>query len=127
MAAAAAQVPKWVQRVKALELDDGEAVLFELMTNFHSFMEAHQYLSLRNHGGYGFLCDLNQWRYKDIKDWCSAMTSRPVNRGGRTYGDLKVKQLQGILWWVTDCILRNKELNVSEYKADPDGYRMNAE
>ena len=124
-AAAAAQVPKWVQRVEALALEDGEAVLFELMTNFHSFTEA-QYLSLRNHGGYGTLRDY-QWRYKDIKDWCSAMTTRPANRGGRTYGDLKVKQLQGISWWVTDCTLRNKELNVNEYKADPDRYRMNAE
>ena len=40
------------------------------------------------------------------------MSSRTSTRQGRNYGDLKIKQLQGIAWWVTDCMLRNKELDI---------------
>ena len=84
-------------------------------------------MCLRDIGGYSTLADLVQWRYKSIRKWCETMSSLAVNRGGRTFGDLKVKQLQGIAWWATDCSLRSLPLNVNEYKATPDIYRMNAE
>ena len=40
---------------------------------------------------------------------------------------MKVRQLQAIAWWVTDCKLRNNPLDPNEYKADSDSYRLNAE
>ena len=119
-------LPQWQVRAQALGLNPDETVLYELMVNFLNFTEG-QYTSLREHGGYGTLRDLNQWRYKDIKDWCVAMSNRPNVRGGRTYGDLKIRQLQAIAWWVTDCTLRNVPLDVNEFKANADDYKENAE
>jgi hypothetical protein len=96
------------------------------MTNFHSFTQGH-YIALKEQGGYSTLADLDQWQHKDIKDWCVAVTARAINRGGRTFGDLKIKQLQGIAWWATDTLLRNQVLDVNEYKANPDDYKFNVE
>ena len=107
-------------------LNAEETELYELMVNFHSFTQ-NQYICLRNMGGYGTLADLNQWRYKSIRKWCKNMGALAVNRGGRTFGDLKIKQLQGIAWWVTDSTLRNLPLDVNVYKADSDTYKLNAE
>ena len=119
-------VPVWLQQATALGLIPGEQILFELMTNFHTF-SMQQYVCLRDLGGYGTLEDLNQWQHKDIKEWCKSMSALAVNRGGRTFGDLKIKQLQGIAWWVSDCFLRRVTPHVAEYKADADNYRINAE
>ena len=44
--------PAWIERAETLGLSPNETVLFEVMTNFHSFTEA-QYESLRDQGGYG--------------------------------------------------------------------------
>ena len=120
-------LPAWLVQANNLHLDADEIILFELMVNFHNFTQA-QYVCLRNIGGYGTLMDLNQWRYKDIRKWCETMTTTAVNRGGRTFGDLKIKQLQGIAWWVSDSVLRNAiPLDVDVYKADADNYKLNAE
>ena len=116
----------WQQQAVVLGLNPDETVLYELMSNFHSFTR-EQYVALRDQGGYGTLADLNQWQFKDIKDWCVAISARNLNRGGRTFGDLKIKQLQGIAWWVTDTILRNQLLDVNVYKANSDDYKVNAE
>ena len=116
----------WIARAQALGLNHDESILFEVMTNFLTFSD-EQYMTLRDQGGYGTLRDLNQWSYKDIRQWCTTMSTRPINRGGRTFGDLKIRQLQGLAWWVTDCRLRSKPLNVDEYKADEEAYRLNAE
>lgn len=119
-------IEPWQRQANDLGLSPNEAELYELMTNYHSFTQ-QQYIALRDQGGYGTLVDLNQWQYKDIKDWCVAISARAVNRGGRTFGDLKIKQLQGIAWWVSDTLLRNQPVNVNVYKADADNYRVNAE
>ena len=90
----------WVARATALRLTPDESLLFEVMTNHHNFTE-DQYLNLRDQGGYGTLEDLNQWAYKDIRQWCTNTSALPVTRGGRTFGDLKVRQLQAIAWTVS--------------------------
>ena len=119
-------IPQWQIEATTLGLDPDEAILYELMTNFHSFTQ-DQYIALKEQGGYSTLADLDQWQHKDIKDWCVSITARAINRGGRTFGDLKIKQLQGIAWWATDTLLRNQVLDVNEYKANPDDYKFNAE
>ncbi len=118
-------LPLWLQRANTLGLTDNETVLYELMVNFLNFTE-NQYICLRDQGGYGKLRDLNQWKHKDIRDWCNTMSTRPATRGRRTFGDLKIKQLQGIAWWVTDCILRNIPLDVDVFKANEEEFRANA-
>ena len=124
---AQAQVPAWQNRAIALGLNDDETVLFELMVNTLNFTEG-QYTTLRDQGGYGTLRDLNQWRHKEIYDWCVALSgTRSAARGGHTYGDLKIKQLQGIAWWVTDRCLRSLPLDVDDFKGKEEEYRANAQ
>ena len=119
-------LPAWIQRVNALGLNGDETVLYELMVNTLNFTE-NQYVCLRTQVGYGTLHHLIQWKHKDTKDWCTIMSKLPTTRGGRTFGDLKIKQLQGIAWWVTDCILRDIGLDVDVFKASEQEYRANAE
>ena len=111
--------PAWQVQALNMGLSHDETVLYELMTNLHSFTQ-QQYVCLRDNGGYGTLRDLNQWRFKAIRKWGETMSSMPATRGGRTFGDLKIKQLQGIAWWVTGHTLRNLPLDVVDYKADAD-------
>ena len=51
------------------------------------------------------------------------MYTRPATRGGSTSGDLKIKQLQGIAQWVTDCII---PLKVNVFKANEEVFKANA-
>lgn len=116
----------WQVQAQALGLNPGEMELYELMVNFHNFTH-QQFVCLRDIGGYSTLEDLVQWRYKSIRKWCETMSSMTVARGGRTFGDLKIKQLQGIAWWATDRSLRNLPIDVNDYKASPDVFKLNAE
>ena len=43
-------VPVWLQQATALGLIPGEQILFELMTNFHTF-SMQQYVCLKDLGG----------------------------------------------------------------------------
>ena len=118
--------PAWLVAATGLGLNPDEQELYELMVNHLRFTH-EQYVCLRNLGGYGTLRDLDQWGYKDIRDWCQNMARVTQNRGGRTFGDLKVKQLQAISWYVTDTLLRGQLIDVDEFKAQPGEYRMRAE
>ena len=68
-------IPQWQIEATTLGLDPDEAILYELMTNFHSFTQ-DQYIALKEQGGYSTLADLDQWQHKDIKDWCVAQEVR---------------------------------------------------
>ena len=50
-----------------------------------------------------------------------------MNRGGRTFQQNRVRQLQGIAWYVTDCIRHSKQVDVDKYKGNPDEYKDCAE
>ena len=55
----------WQQQAVVLGLNPDETVLYELMSNFHSFTR-EQYVALRDQGGYGTLADLNQWQFYSL-------------------------------------------------------------
>ena len=63
--------------------------------------------------GYDTADDIIHWNFSDITKWCSAKTSLQILRGGCTYGDLRVKNLQGLAWWCTDRSLRGKQIDVA--------------
>ena len=118
--------PAWLVAANGLGLSPDELELYELMVNDLHFTH-DQYVCLKTLGGYSTLRDLDQWGYKDIKDWCHNMARVTLNRGGRTFGDLKIKQLQAISWYVTDTLLRGQVIDVNEFRAQPGEYRMRAE
>ena len=63
--------------------------------------------------GFETAADVIGWTYKEVKDWCSGKTKLPLNRGGCNYGDLRVKSLQGLVWWCNDHHLRGKEVDLA--------------
>jgi hypothetical protein len=116
----------WQVRANTLNLTAEQTELYELLCNFHSFSH-EQYVCLKDQGGYDTLGSMYNWRHKDIYKWCSNMGSLNLNRGGRTFQHNRVRQLQGIAWYVTDCIRRSKQVDVDEYKGNPDEYKDCAE
>ena len=120
------QQPAWLAAANGLGLNQDEIELYELMVNHLRFTH-DQYVCLRNQGGYSTLRDLDQWGHQAITTWCSNMSRLALNRGGRTFGDLKVKQLQAMSWYVTDTLLRGQVIDVDEFKAQSDEYRLRAQ
>ena len=49
--------------------------------------------------GFKTALDVLGWSHKEIKDWCEAKTKLALNRGGCNYGELRVRSLQGLVWW----------------------------
>lgn len=119
-------LPQWGARANALGLNEAQRELYELLVNFHAFTH-EQYVCLKDMGGYDTLLSMQNWRHKDIYKWCSAMRSLNVNRGGRTFQENRVRILQGIAWFVTDCTRRGKQVDVNDYKDNPEEYKLCAE
>lgn len=119
-------LPQWGVRANALGLNEAQRELYELLVNFHAFTH-EQYVCLKDMGGYDTLLSMQNWRHKDIYKWCSAMRSLNVNRGGRTFQENRVRILQGIAWFVTDCTRRGKQVDVNDYKDNPEEYKLCAE
>ena len=57
--------------------------------------------------------DLVGWSYQEIKTWCGDKTKLALNCGRCTYGHLRVKSLQRLAWWCTDCQLRRRTLDLA--------------
>ena len=55
---------------------------------------------------------LVHWNFKSIRAWCEAKSKMPVNRGGCTYGDRKIKCIQGIAYWCTNASLTGDQLDI---------------
>ena len=64
--------------------------------------------------GYSTARTLVHWPYDDIKSWCNNKGKLALNRGGATYGDRKMKNLQALAWWCTDCHLRGLDLDIAD-------------
>ena len=119
-------IPQWQQDANALGLNADQSELYELLCNFHSFTQ-EQFVCLMEQGGYDTLHSMYNWRYKDIYKWCTSMSGLNINRGGRTFQQNRMRQLQGIAWYVTDCVRRGVQVDVDEYKGNPDEYKDCAE
>ena len=62
--------------------------------------------------GYDTARSLVHWNFKSIRAWCEAKSKMPVNRGGCTYGDRKIKCIQGIAYWCTNASLTGDQLDI---------------
>ena len=124
---AAPAIPTWQANANALGLNPPQMELYELLVNFHNFTH-EQYVCLMNTGGYSTLMDFVGWGHKAIRKWCENITSLSHTRGGRTFGDNKIKQLQGVAWYVNDCQLRATVKDIDgDYKPNSVIYKQNAE
>ena len=63
--------------------------------------------------GFETASDVVGWSHKEVKDWCQAKTKLAINRGGCNYGELRVRNLQGLVWWCNDRHLRGKDLDLA--------------
>ena len=62
--------------------------------------------------GFESALDVIGWKYKEVKDWCEAKTKLAQNRGGCIYGEVRVRNLQGLVWWCNDRHLRGRALDL---------------
>jgi hypothetical protein len=92
MAAPAAPAAVAVQNILAQHQQDFQNCLSNVL-NFTPLQVA-----ILVNDGFGSADDLVGWTYQEIKTWCSDKTKLALNRGGCTYGDLRVKSLQGLAW-----------------------------
>ena len=58
--------------------------------------------------GYDTARSLVHWDFKSIRSWCEAKSKMPVNRGGCTYGDRKIKCIHALAYWCTIAHLQGK-------------------
>jgi hypothetical protein len=58
---------------------------------------------------------LAYWPYDDIKAWVTHKEKLKVNQGGRTFGDMKVRGLLGLAWWVTDHVRRGESIDLTKF------------
>jgi len=55
------------------------------------------------------------------------LSNRPSNRGGQRFGDRKIKELQGLCWFITDRSRRGLPFDLDLYKAEATQYISFAE
>ena len=62
--------------------------------------------------GYDTARSLIHWKYNEIRDWCETKSKLSTQRGGENYGDRRIRNLQALAWWCTDCSLRGLPLDI---------------
>ena len=115
----------WEAEADALNLQGERRTLFQLLRGFHEF-SAEQCETLREEG-YSQLSHLYSWKHKDIRSLLENLSTRPATRGGRRFGDRKVKELQALAWFLTDRRSRGLDVDLDLYCQNPDQYISLAE
>ena len=62
--------------------------------------------------GYDTARSIVHWNYKSIRNWCEGKAKLPINRGGCTYGDRKIKCIQALAYWCTEAHLKGETLDI---------------
>ena len=62
--------------------------------------------------GYDTARSIVHWDFKSIRSWCKTKSKIPVNRGGCTYGDRKIKCIQTLAYWCTNAHLQGDSLDI---------------
>ena len=57
-------------------------------------------------------------KFTDIKEGCWIKDKIPASRDGVSYGDMKIKCLQALDWWVIDFTLWGKIIDLNKCKTD---------
>ena len=119
------QLLTWEAEANALNLQGERRTLFRLLRSFHDF-SAEQCKTLREEG-YSSLSHLYNWKHKDIRSLLENLSNRPANRGGRRFGDRKIKELQALAWFLTDRQSRGLAVDLELYCQEADQYISLAE
>jgi len=115
----------WEAEADAINLDGNHRLLFSILRGFHEF-SLDQCQTLREEG-YSTLAHLHNWRHDDIRSLLENLSNRPVSRGGRRYGDRKIKELQALAWFLTDRRRRGLSQDLDLYCQNADQYISLAE
>ncbi len=117
--------PQWQANAAQLGLNVEQTELMRILCGHHSFTR-DQYVTLSNEG-YATKEDLIAWKHKEIRSLLTNLSGRPANRGGRQYGDRRIKQLQALTWFLTDRHSRGLDLDTTDYEANSNDYILCAE
>ena len=115
----------WEEEADTLNLHGDHRLLFSVLRGFHEF-SLDQCQTLRNEG-YSSLAHLYNWRHDSIRKLLEAISNRPVTRGGRHFGDRKIKELQALAWYLTDRSRRGLPPDLDLYCGNADQYISLAE
>jgi len=110
----------WETEADQMGLQGEHRRLYKLLRDFHGFTR-QQCITLREQG-YMTLSDLVDWEYKDVRSLLENLSNRPTTRGGQQFGDRRIKQLQGLSWFVTDRSQRGLTYDLDLYKAEANMY-----
>ena len=113
-------LPTWEIEANQLGLQGEHRRLYKLLRDFHGFTKV-QCVTLRDQG-YITLSDLVDWEYKDVRSLLENLSNRPISRGGREFGDRRIKQLQALSWFVTDRNRRGLTYDLELYQAKVNTY-----
>ena len=89
----------WEAEADDLNLQGDQRALFSILRGFHQFSLA-QCQTLRDEG-YSTLSHLYNWRHDSVRKLLETISNRPVTRGGRHFGDRKIKELQAFAWYLS--------------------------
>ena len=115
----------WEAEADVINLQGDQRVLFSILRGFHEFSLA-QCETLREEG-YSTLSHLYNWRHDSIRKLLETVSNRPVTRGGRHFGDRKIKELQAFAWFLTDRRRRGLSQDLDLYCLNADQYISLAE
>jgi len=115
----------WEAEADDLNLQGEQRALFSILRGFHQFSLA-QCQTLRDEG-YSTLSHLYNWRHDSIRKLLETISNRPVTRGGRHFGDRKIKELQAFAWYLTDRSRRGLPQALDLYCQNADEYISLAE
>ena len=65
--------------------------------------------------GYDGPASVINWRYDAIRKWAQEKSKITQGRGGCTYGDRKIKAIQGLVWWINEQTLRGLDVNLMHF------------
>ncbi len=65
--------------------------------------------------GYDGPTSVINWRYNAIRKWASEKSKLSTTRGGCTYGDRRIKAIQGLVWWVNEQTLRGLDVTLMDF------------
>ena len=117
--------PQWQVDAAQLNLNPEQTELMRVLCGHHRF-NREQYVTLLNEG-YSAKEDLIAWKHKEIRSLLTNLSGRPANRGGRQFGDRRIKQLQALTWFLTDRHSRGLDLDTTDYEANSNEFILCAE
>lgn len=90
-------------------------------------MTYKHHFTLYKHG-YTKLDSLKFWEFKQIRKWCEGIASAKSTTLRVTFGDYRIKMLQGLAWFVTDAELRGvSDIRISDFIDNKDDWYLQAQ